>query len=96
MSNHSYPRIVESGRKPSAERDGGKQYGKPCVICGTGTVGAWWIQVNYFRGEDVEARVCARHWKSPKQEIIDAWVLAGQKAMVQELTRNTKAWGAAR
>lgn len=63
MGMSKYPRIVENGRKPRADMDGGKNYGKPCIICGTGTVGSKWIQVNYFRGEDEEIRVCSEHYK---------------------------------
>lgn len=68
-----YPRIVEYKRKPDTTKDGSKSYGKPCVVCGTGTTGAKWIQVNWFRGEDEEARVCANDWKKPDAEIIAAW-----------------------
>ena len=74
-----YPRIVNSYRQPHAERDGGTLYGKPCVICGTGTVGTKWVEVNWFRGEDEEARVCAAHWKTPNHIIIAAWDLRTQK-----------------
>lgn len=67
-----YPRIVENGRRPNKERDGSKDYGKPCVICGTGTVGSKWIQVSWFRGDDEEVRLCAEHYKLPAPDIIKA------------------------
>ena len=31
----NYPRIVGHRRKPQGDRDGSKNYGKPCVVCGT-------------------------------------------------------------
>jgi hypothetical protein len=68
-----YPRIVENGRRPKAEFDGQKGYGKPCVICGTGTIGSKWVQVDYMRGDDEEIRVCSQHYKTPAADLITAW-----------------------
>lgn len=47
---------------PSTKRDGEKNYGKPCVICGKGTVGQRWVEVDYMRGNDELVRVCREHW----------------------------------
>ncbi len=73
MVSKNYPRIVGHRRKPHADRDGGKNYGKPCVICGIGTCGEKWVQVSYMRGEDETARVCAEHWKESDEFIIECW-----------------------
>jgi len=74
MSKKKYPLISGSRRRPDGDRDGKKNYGKPCVICGKGTRGEKWIQVSYFRGEDELAKVCAEHWKEPDNDIIAAWI----------------------
>jgi hypothetical protein len=65
-----YPRIEGHRRKPNPERDGSKNYGKPCVICGTGTCGEKWVQFTYMRGEDETVRVCSEHWKAPDDVLI--------------------------
>ena len=67
-----YPRIQGSRRRPDKDKDGSKNYGKPCVVCGKGTCGEKWEQVSWFRGEDETIRVCAEHWKMPDDEIIKA------------------------
>ena len=59
----SYPCIDGHRRKPDAERDGEKNYGKPCVVCGKGTCGEKWVQVSWMRGDDELIRVCHEHWK---------------------------------
>jgi len=58
-----YPLISGSRRQPNADRDGGKEYGKPCIVCGIGTIGEKFVQISWFRGEDETVRVCADHWK---------------------------------
>ena len=74
MSRKNYPLIEGSRRRPDKEKDGGKNYGKPCVICGKGTCGEKWVQVSYMRGEDELARVCAEHWKEDEEKIIKFWM----------------------
>lgn len=68
-----YPRIDGYRRKPNAKREGTKNYGKPCVVCGTGTVGEKWVQFNYMRGDDECVRVCSKHWNLQDQKILDAF-----------------------
>lgn len=76
-----YPRIVERGSKPhyklkDRERSGRNtdpHYGKPCVVCGLGTTRKVWVQVNYFRGEDEELRVCCDCWKTPTDKLLVIW-----------------------
>lgn len=72
VSVSKYPRIVESGRKPTEACEKTNQ-GKPCVCCGKMTNGSKEIQVNWFRGEDESARVCSLCWKKPSDEIINCW-----------------------
>ena len=67
-----YPRIKGQRRRPDKDRDGDKNYGKPCVVCGVGTVGEKFVQFSYMRGEDDVIRVCAEHWKLPEDELLDA------------------------
>lgn len=67
-----YPRIYGYRRKPDKEKDGGKNYGKPCVICSKGTRGEKWLQTSYMRGDDEVVRVCADHWKECDELIMDA------------------------
>ncbi len=69
-----YPRIGGIARKPKAHKDGLKNYGKPCVICGIGTAGEKFIQVSYMRGDDETVRVCAKHWKLPNNVILSKWL----------------------
>ena len=66
-----YPRIEGHRRTPNKDKDGGKNYGKPCVVCGISTCGEKWVQFSYMRGEDDTVRVCAEHWKLPDAEIIE-------------------------
>ena len=66
-----YPNINGYRRKPVKERDGTKNYGKPCVMCGTGTCGEKWVQVSFMRGEDETVRVCFDHWKENDEVIIN-------------------------
>lgn len=68
-----YPLIDGYRRKPKKELDGGKNYGKPCVICGAGTCGEKWVQVSFMRGEDETVRVCAEHWNAQESEILEAF-----------------------
>ncbi|HHL35191.1 MAG TPA: hypothetical protein ENJ30_12580 [Desulfobulbaceae bacterium] len=68
----TYPRIVGYRRRPKADKDGGKGYGKPCVMCGKNTCGEKWVQYSYMRGDDETVRVCAEHWKVPDEEILHA------------------------
>jgi len=72
VSKKTYPRIEGARRRPDQVKDGGKNYGKPCVICGKGTCGEKWVQYSYFRGEDETIRVCHEHWKLDDQAILDA------------------------
>jgi hypothetical protein len=73
-----YPRIVERGMKPNfrqiqREVDGQKtdpKYGKPCVKCGKGTTRKVWVQVNWFRGEYEEMRLCCDCWDTPSPELL--------------------------
>lgn len=66
----AYPNICGSNRKPNKDLDGSINYGKPCVVCGTGTIGEKWVQFNYFRGEDELIRVCAAHWSEKDSFIL--------------------------
>ena len=65
-----YPRVQGARRKPDENKDGSKNYGKPCVVCGVGTCGEKWIQFNYMRGDDETVRVCHDHWNSDNDLII--------------------------
>ena len=67
-----YPRIRDDRRKPDPDKDGSKNYGKPCVVCGTSTCGEKWVQYNFMRGDDELIRVCAEHWKLPREELLAA------------------------
>lgn len=68
MSNKKYPAI---GRKtpPRSYSVGGL----PCIICGDLTTGKVDIEVNIFRGEDEQVRVCVKHQTKHDQEIIEAY-----------------------
>jgi len=70
----NYPLIDEFRRRPNKKFDGSKNYGKPCVICGTGTIGEMWGQVSFMRGDDETVRVCAEHWKTDHETIIEKWL----------------------
>ena len=67
-----YPNISRSLKNPNKERDGEKNYGKPCVMCRKSTIGQKWVQVSWFRGEDEIIRVCAEHWKTKDIELLEA------------------------
>lgn len=66
-----YPRIVGHRRTPNKERDGDKNYGKPCVVCLAGTCGEKWVQFSYMRGDDEAVRVCSAHWNWSDADIIE-------------------------
>jgi len=67
----NYPLVNGHRRQPDKDRDGGKNYGKPCVVCGVGTCGEKWVQVSYMRGDDGTVRVCAKHWNMDARTIIE-------------------------
>lgn len=74
-----YPRIMAHRRKPDPEQENYMarhelEYGKPCIICGKGTVGEKWVQTNYMRGDDELVRVCGDHWKLPTITILERWL----------------------
>ena len=69
----NYPLIDGYRRKPNRNNDGMRNYGKPCVVCGKGTIGEKWVQVSYMRGEDETARVCAEHWNFSDEDILNVW-----------------------
>jgi len=68
--SRSYPRVKGHRKRPNYDLDGGKNYGKPCIFCGIGTVGEKWVQFSPMRGEDETVRVCAGHWKQPDEAVI--------------------------
>lgn len=70
----NYPLISGSNRKPNKDKDGRKNYGKPCVVCGAGTCGEKWVEVSYMRGDDETVRVCADHWKTDENTIIEKYI----------------------
>ena len=47
--------------------------GLPCIICGEPTTGKVDIEVNYFRGDDEQVRVCPTHQKKHDVEILTAF-----------------------
>lgn len=69
-----YPKIVSRFRK--AKRPGEKNYsekqGYPCLICGRMTLGGWWVQVSWFRGDDEIAQACYEHIKN-RGAVLEAW-----------------------
>jgi len=67
-----YPRIDGYYKKPDPDMDGKDNYGKPCVVCMMNTRGQKWLRVSYMRGEDETLYVCARHWKTPDNELLNA------------------------
>lgn len=69
-----FPFAARGRRLPNPRMDGTDGYGKPCIVCSTNTVGTWWIQTSWFRGEDEEIRVCSRHWDLNPLEILEAWL----------------------
>jgi len=66
-----YPRIKGYRRKPNKERDGSKNYGLPCIVCGVGTVGEKWVQYSYMRGDDETARLCADDWETSDDLVLN-------------------------
>lgn len=70
MTKH-YPLMKGHRRKPNADMDGSKNYGKPCEVCGVGTAGEKWMQVSYMRGEDQTVRVCADDWNIDDKTLIE-------------------------
>jgi len=69
----SYPLIDGYRRKPMKDKDGGKNYGKPCIFCGVGTCGEKWLQHSYMRGDDEPVRVCFMHWKTKDADVIEQY-----------------------
>ncbi len=69
----NYPRFGGDARKPKPNFVEGKGQGKPCTFCGTFTTGIKFIEVNWFRGDDEEVRVCRNCWKKPKLDLIEAY-----------------------
>ncbi len=65
-----HPKIASHRRKPTPEKDGGKNYGKPCIKCGIGTAGEKWVQYSYMRGDDETIRVCHACWKTSDEELL--------------------------
>ena len=53
-----YPRIIEGKRESKRAQEG---QGKPCIVCRRMTTGFRWVQINWFRGDDDEARSCNGH-----------------------------------
>ena len=47
--------------------------GLPCIICGAQTTGKVGIEVNYFRGDDDQVRVCELHQTKHDAEILAAY-----------------------
>ena len=85
---NKYPRISDRGPSPKSHHHGrkswqqmelegrikqGLSYGKPCLICGRGTTRKAWVEVNWFRGEDIELRVCCDCAKTPSEELLRRW-----------------------
>ena len=50
--------------------------GLPCIICGELTTGKVDIEVNYFRGDDEQVRVCPVHQRNHDAEILAAFKAA--------------------
>ena len=65
-----YPRIYGHRRKPKKDMDGSKNHGKPCINCGTSTIGEKWVQWSIFRGEDEVVRVCNGCWGLKNSDIL--------------------------
>lgn len=61
-----YPAI---GHKRKPKNTGGL----PCIICGVLTTGKVDIEINWFRGDDEQIRVCAEHQKKTDAEILVAF-----------------------
>ena len=68
----NYPLIRDSYRKPRTPDHKQYKQGAPCVVCGKPTVGGWWVQVSWMRGDDELARACDEHYKD-KAAVLQAW-----------------------
>jgi len=66
-----YPRIGGARRSPNKQKDGMANYGKPCIVCKTNTVGQKWIQFCYTRGNDETVNVCDYHWNIVDGKILE-------------------------
>lgn len=89
-----YPRIHGYRRKPDKEKDGSKNYGKPCIFCMTGTCGEKWVQCSFMRGEDETVRVCADHWtESDDATIARMFEYEKRKQALDELTKQSQEMG---
>jgi hypothetical protein len=58
-----YPAV---GHKKKPRNTGGL----PCIVCGMVTTGKVTIEVNYFRGDDKEVRVCEKCQKESDEVIL--------------------------
>lgn len=54
-----------------------KPGGFPCVICGVPTTGKVDIEVSWFRGDDVQVRVCGGHQVKNDAGILAAYMRTG-------------------
>lgn len=50
-----------------------KAGGLPCIVCGAPTTGKVDIEVNWFRGDDEQVRVCSDHIKEEDAAILTAY-----------------------
>jgi len=50
--------------------------GLPCIICGVPTTGKVDIEINWFRGDDEQVRVCKTHQTKHDTEILAAYEAA--------------------
>lgn len=66
-----YPRI--GCKIPPRKNSAG---GLPCIICGEPTTSKADIEVNWFRGDDDQVRVCTEHQRKHDGEILAAYVAA--------------------
>jgi len=63
-----YP-VIGSKHKPRKNSKGGL----PCIVCGVPTTGKVDIEINWFRGDDDQVRVCATHITKHDAEILQAY-----------------------
>ena len=47
--------------------------GLPCIVCGQPATGKVDIEINWFRGDDEQVRVCPAHQKKHDAEILAAY-----------------------